>query len=670
MKKIYVIAAALLTATFASAQNSFSDDFESYTVGQYIGATSPNWTTWDGVTGGTEDTQVENTMNNTPSGSQSCHWVSTLSGGGPQDCVLPFGGTHTTGNFTYQMDMFVDANQGAYFNFQGTTTPGQSFAMECYMPQTGDFTMTNQQGLLLTGTYPTNQWFTFRFDINLNANQWDVYINNVLQGSFANTVNSIGAIDIYAYNGAAPGNNNASFYVDDVSYVYTPYTLPALNGAVTQIGGVTTGLATMQKYPTVTVRNLGTTTITSYDLAFNYNSQNINQSFTCNLASLASQTVTLNTMVTLAPGANNATATISNVNGNAVDGDASDDIKTIVVDPTVPAPGKVVVAEEATGTWCPWCVRGTVNMDRMSTAYGSFFAGIAVHNNDPMTVTAYDAAMGTHISGYPSVLIDRQAAIDPSAMDAPFLQRVQVVPVATITNDATLAGNTLTVNVNYTFPNAMSGTNYAYACVLTEDSLYGTGSTWSQNNAYAGGANGPMGGFESLPNPVPYSQMHYDHVARAINPGWNGTAGFPASITANQTITETFTFDVTGMNLNRMHIIGMLIDPAGLIDNASFGTANSALGVGIAQPTESAINLSVYPNPTDGMSFATIDLAKSENVTISIIDVTGKVVAERNYGQMIGNNVLPIDASNFAAGIYMVTVTTGSAVTTQKLVVQ
>jgi hypothetical protein len=671
MKKLYTLVGAALFSSALFAQASFSDDFESYTVGAYLGP-QPQWTTWSGASSTTEDTQVNNTMNNTPSGSKSAYYSSALPAGGPQDCVLPFGGQYNTGTFTYQMDMFVEANKGAYFNFQGNTTLGQSFAMECYMPQTGAFTMQNQQGLLLTGNYPSNQWFTFRFDVNLNANVWSVYINNVLQGSFSNTVNQIAAIDIFAYNGAAPGNNNAGFYIDDVSYLHTPYTLPGLNAAVTQIAGVTSGLATMSKYPTVTVRNLGTTTINSFDLSVTYNSQTINQSFSSlTLASLASATYTLTTPITLAAGNLPIMATVSNVNGMGADGDPSDDSKTMNLNPVVPAPGKVVVGEEATGTWCPWCVRGTVNMDLMANTYGGFWAGIAVHNADPMTVTAYDASMGSHVSGYPSVLVDRQAAIDPSAVEAPFLTRVQVAPVATITDAATLVGNQLTVTLTYTFPNAMSGTGYKYACVLTEDGVTGVGSTWSQNNAYAGGGNGVMGGYESLPNPVPYTQMHYDHVARAISPGWNGTAGFPASISAGQSIPFTFTFTVpANWNLSNMHIIGMLIDPSDLINNGSIGSVAADIGLSVAQADATNANINVYPNPTSGNSFANVELSSPANVTMKIMDITGAVVAERNYGELSGANMLPIETSTLAKGIYLVQIQTGSTVTTTKLIVQ
>jgi hypothetical protein len=318
-------------------------------------------------------------------------------------------------------------------------------------------------------------------------------------------------------------------------------------------------------------------------------------------------------------------------------------------------------------------------MNMMTNIYGNFFAGIAVHNsaNDPMTVTAYDNSMTNpaegNVNSFPSVVIDRAAPIDPSLVEPPFKTQVQLTPAAVITDTASLNGNTLTVTLTYTFPNACSGTGFNYACVLTEDGVTGVGSGWSQNNAYAGGSNGPMGGFENLPNPVPYTQMHYDHVARAISPSWAGTpGGFPASISAGQQFSFNFTFTVPATwNLNNMHIIGMLIDPSTAMNNAGNGTMQRALGLGVNSNNPVITNFKLFPNPAnDGTTFANVELQSASNVTMKIMDVTGAVVAERNYGELSGTNMLPIETGNFAKGIYIVEIQTGNEVSTTKLIVQ
>src|SRR5574337_914122 len=121
----------------------------------------------------------------------------------------------------------------------------------------------------------------------------------------------------------------------------------------------------------------------------------------------------------------------------------------------------------------------------MHDNYDGYWAGIAVHNNDPMTVTAYDAAMAGLVSGYPTLLVDRGAGIDPSQVEANFLTRVQVPAVAYIVNGAQYNSSTgqLDVSLTYNFT-GNANSSYKYACVLTEDSVTGTGSTYSQANAY------------------------------------------------------------------------------------------------------------------------------------------------------------------------------------------
>ncbi|MGL5891089.1 MAG: hypothetical protein ACRC3B_14465, partial [Bacteroidia bacterium] len=327
MKKTLTLIGMLALSASMSAQVSFSDNFDALAPGTYIGPTSTYWTTWSGVEGGAEDAQTNTTQANSPS--NSLYFVSSAANGGPQDVILDFGGQYNTGLFTYGMSMYVVANKGGYFNFQANTTPGQLWALECYINQSGAFTMQNTNGQLLTGNFPTTTWFDIDFNINLNTNTWEVLLNNTVVGTFANTVNQIASLDIYPSNSTASGGNGQSgFYVDDVSFTHIPYTLPALNGAAISMSGYT-GLATQQKQVTANIRNLGTTAITSFDLTLNYNSATINQSVTSvNLASLATTSVTFTTPVTLAAGNLPMTVTISNVNGAGADGDPSDDVKT------------------------------------------------------------------------------------------------------------------------------------------------------------------------------------------------------------------------------------------------------------------------------------------------------------------------------------------------------
>ncbi len=679
MKKL-VLSLGLVGVATAYAQ-TFSDNFDSYTAGQYMAAQSGGaWTTWSNAPGTTEDVMVSSA--NSVSGSNSIYLSTSSSTGGPTDLVKNFG-VMNTGQFSIEWNMFVETGKAGYFNFQKTATIGQTWALDCFFADNGDLIMQNQTGLSWTGeTYPQNTWFNFRMDINFNTNVWEVFIDDVSIGSFANSENQIASIDIYPTDQNSP--YSCGYFIDDFEYTVTPYTLPALNGAATFVTFDEGPIAGTVVNPKVTIRNLGTTTITSATIDVDYNGNNITQNLTSlNLASLASTTITMTGTQTLVAGSNPMVATISAVNGGGADGDAADDATSNTVDPIVPAAGKMVVGEEGTGTWCQWCPRGAVFMDMMETKYGDYWAGIAVHNNDPMTVTDYDAAMGGLISGYPSSLVDRGVDDDPSAMEPKFLDRIVVDPTAFITNGATWDAGTRTLNVSVSAEfQAAANNNYKLAIVLTEDDVTGTSSQYNQSNAYAGGSNGAMGGFESLPNPVPAAQMHYDHVARDIAPGFGGFASsFPATVNIGETHTVNASFVLPATwEENEMHIIGLLIAPDGSIDNAGKATIAEAVGNGFVTgtPMNASIDeanqldamLQVYPNPASDYTTLAINLKAESNVAVRLLDINGSEIAARNYGTMSGASTITVPTTGLAKGVYVVEMTVDSVIARRTLIIE
>ena len=671
----FTLIAAIALLGFSAKAQTFSDDFESYTVGSKLGPQSTNWTTWSNADGGTEDVNV--IASDSYSGTKSIYFSSTSATGGPADVVLPFGGVYTSGTFEFKSRFKVPSTKTGYFNFQANATIGQIWALDCYMNADQTLTMGNTGGQLFSGTYPQGNWFELKYIINLNTNQWKVFVNDTLRGTFSNTVNQIASLDIY------PANAAASYWVDDVSYTYTPYVLPTFNAALTSLE-IANGLTGQTKTVSAQIRNLGNSAITSFDINLNYNGNSQTKNVTgVNIASLAVYDVTLDQNITLANGSNNAVATISNVNGNASDGDSTDNVKSIAIAPVNPAAGKIVVAEEGTGTWCQWCPRGAVFMDLMETNYEGYVAPIAVHNADPMTYTIYDAGMGAYLAGYPQVIVDRGNAFDPSQLEANFLNKVTAAPIAILENGATYNATTreLKVSVTSTFNSAIAG-DYKMACVLTEDSVKGTGSTWSQANAYAGGANGVMGGYELLANPVPFTKMQYDHVARIICPSFEGYANaFGASVASGASVTHTYTYVLpTNWRTNKMHIINMLINPSGTIENASNSTIAEAVAKGYTSGMEIGTNVTgiqtlagpdaiqIYPNPAGNTATISFDLKSNSAVTLAVYALDGKLIANRVYENLSGANAIPMDISGFANGVYFVRLTTKDASSTLRLI--
>lgn len=207
-------------------------------------------------------------------------------------------------------------------------------------------------------------------------------------------------------------------------------------------------------------------------------------------------------------------AIVDSVNGKAVIGSEGATDIISVFEELYP---RTVLIEEGTGTWCGWCVKGIVAMSRMQEAHPDDFIGIAVHNNDALTVEEYDKALG--FQNFPSCNIDRtylNQSVDTSLFEAYYQLEKQRLTPGSISLSATPNEEAGLISLD-----AKAGFSYTgegkYNCVfvLIEDSVTG----YVQNNEYSGGEYGEMGGFENLPSPT---AIVLNDVARGIYPSYTG----------------------------------------------------------------------------------------------------------------------------------------------------
>lgn len=443
----------------------------------------------------------------------------------------------------------------------------------------------------------------------------------------------------------------------------------------TLAGGFAKYLAGEPVVPYLTVRNNAFTEITSFDVTVVHNGGTpITESVTGQTIGYGENVFFgFDTPVILAEGANTFTFSVSNVNGGAetvTDNNAGGAASLVGI---VPNPNKVVVAEEGTGTWCGWCPRGTVYMDYLTAKYPDNFIGIAVHNGDPMTNTTYDAAMGNNIGGYPSGLVDRvsfanSSEVDPMSFEQAMMERISLDPGVNIQTAVSFIGNVAYVTSNLDFTTAING-NYRIAVVIIEDEVTGTGASWNQTNYYAGGGNGPMGGFESLGSSVPASQMEYNHVARAILGGWSGFSGsVPTSNPAGSSVSFTTNYTVpSAYDMSKLKAVTLLIKQTG--DEIINAGVSDAFSVGIPELTAASFGAHVYPNPASDAANLRVNTFNAADVTVRVIDAAGRIVADRTYSNMVGENIIPVNTSNFDAGYYTVAVTVNGETIQKSLVV-
>ena len=102
--------------------------------------------------------------------------------------------------------------------------------------------------------------------------------------------------------------------------------LPNLDLALSNINSIN-GLAGQNRDVTVDVINLGLTSISSFDIDFDYNGTIISENISgVNIPMLSSYSVVFNNPIVLTGGLNPATATISNVNGLGPDNVPTNDM--------------------------------------------------------------------------------------------------------------------------------------------------------------------------------------------------------------------------------------------------------------------------------------------------------------------------------------------------------
>jgi len=671
MKNIYTLLFASLLAFNASSQASFCEDFDSYTSGDPIAQTSTDWETWGSITAPippfADDAYVSNVMSN--SGSNSLYLFSGATQG-LQDVVLPFGvGTpYVLGVFEFTSMFYVNSGTGAYFNFQADNLPGTTWSLDCKM-DLGTLVLENTGSSLnfLTTTYPEDVWFELKIVADLTYNIWELFIDGVSQGSFTNTTNQIASLDLYPIIGH-------EFYIDDICYNYTPATLPNLNAKINSISSVS-GLAGQSRDISVDVFNFGINTITSFDVDFLYNGTTITENITgVNIPSVTGTTVSFISPITLTGGTNIGTATVSNVNGLGQDDDPTDDSMNTDVIAIEPTPGKLVIGEEATGTWCGWCPRGSVALNEMDRDYYGYFQGIAVHNGDPMTNTDYDDGLFSfHGGSFPSAVINREMispAIDPSDFEQEFMQKIVTPISATFTGIAVASANIIDVEISTTVTSAISG-NWTFACVLVEDSVTGSGGTWYQSNSYSANISLiDVDGVDwmNLPGWVPDAQMIYRHVGREILPSFGGGSLPSSTYNVGDVFTTNFQFTADpSWDINEMHVVGMLLNN-GNIDNAvslPVSINNNPVSV---DNISSNVSINIFPNPAVSTTTLLMTIDTEKEVSVSVKSIEGKLIAKGNYGNMIGSHTLTFDVSNFSKGIYIVEVQIGNEIIVKKFI--
>ncbi len=367
-------------------------------------------------------------------------------------------------------------------------------------------------------------------------------------------------------------------------------------------------------------------------------------------------------------GSHKVLVSISKPNGN--DDENKDDnelTKTFMVVNEVFT--KVVVGEEATGTWCGWCVRGHVGLKDMEHNYSSDkWIGIAVHNGDPMANEEYDGNISSMVSGYPSGVINRDLIADPSEFEDTYQEIKDEVPLAKVEiYKATFDTDTRNIYVDASAIAALdlNNTSYRLSMVVIEDGVTGSEDGYNQANYYA--SNGitikDWEGIDwsKLGNPIPADKMVYNHVGRYLVGGWDGVEGsVPSTLKYNEKNEYNFVSKLPAKyDEENIRVAVLLLDnTTGKILNAAEAEVEITTGTTtIGNPAD----INIYPNPTK--DYITINAEKGAK--ISIYNTSGKVVLRSEMNE----DKKTLSLSNLNKGSYFVEIYNNEKVYSKKIVI-
>jgi len=210
--KQFLLPCALLIFSSAFGQTPLlEEDFESYTVGDYIGVASSVWTTWSGTTGTTEDSQISDEQAN--SGTQSMKIFGTLAGG-PMDIYLPIG---LESAYEVSYNIYVPSGSSAYMNVQEELTPGVTWAFDMVFSGNGSMQLSIDQVDIAFGSYTQDEWTSVSLRMDPINDRAEVFFGGEYIANFAFD-GIIGGVNFFGFG---DGNSAGLYYIDDVVVVET-----------------------------------------------------------------------------------------------------------------------------------------------------------------------------------------------------------------------------------------------------------------------------------------------------------------------------------------------------------------------------------------------------------------------------------------------------------------
>ncbi len=627
MKNFNFLLIFVFAATTVFAQTIYTDDFETYTVGDGIADqdTTGTWTTWSETPGSAEDPLVTDAAAN--QGTQSMVIEGT------NDGVLLL--NDLTEN-RYRVEFYLMVPEGflGYYNILQDFAGGSSvWGMQLFF-EDGVGTIDGNGYDALDFTYTPGEWMKIQHFVDLDNDWIDFYIDGELIHAYqwsngvANDetgINKLDAFNFYAWDDGGAGT--PKYYMDDYIIEQVDIPNPPLNFAIEVINGndvnITWDAPTEGTPDSYSVIRDGAE-IAVVDVGTSYLDEN------------------------LYPG--DYDYQVKAFYGEAVGYSASAGLETASI------PGgnmrEVVLFEIWTGTWCSYCPTAAGAIDEMAVDYtdiavieyhglnGDIYETSATAIRHDYYVPTFDDGDGAF--GYPTTIVNGMFGMEgamPTVADQKAIyeyyydEYIDIPTVYTISPTVDLISSNpsvfdIDIDVEETFPYYEDEIRLFVA--LTETNIP---ETWQ-------------------------TETEVNFVLRDMLPDANGTVlDFTAGSIHNETMQLTLDGSYVRSNCELVIFVQNMataeIMEAGKIDLGSF--------VGIEN--NETLKLSVYPNPSNDF----VNVVASETIElIAIYSLTGQLVYQVNPESNSHN----FSTEAFANGVYNMKINTQNGSQVKQLIIQ
>lgn len=211
------------------------------------------------------------------------------------------------------------------------------------------------------------------------------------------------------------------------------------------------------------------------------------------------------------------------------------------------------------------------------------------------------------------------------------------------------------IDVEYMFPLNYNDSNFSSSKFLINiPTIAAYGQSMDRNSV--------VDGWGSLILPMgTYNVLRVKSVLTKVDTFYIDTLGFGTNFNRPQEI--EYKWLANGMSMPVLKII----TTAGIVSSIQYQDTVQVVGINELQVLN---NFSVYPNPTKEVVHVMFNSKKSESLTYSIKDISGKIILTKSFKTLQGKNHIMIDFAqqNISKGVYFIELTMVEEVVTHKII--